>query len=340
MRILTIGSATIDIILKSKDFQTKEDDEFETHKAQCFSYGSKLEVDEANFYLGGGALNTGFSFARMGLPVESYAKIGDDFLGDTIRAFIQKQKIEGLHIEEVKFPGRSEFSVILVSESGERTILTYHPESCATWDLQELPHDVNQSFIYIASTGKMPNTDWGSYMHQMKQKENMIAINPSRQLLEHIADDGVAVLNLADIVLMNEEEGNMLFRKQLPADLLIKEVRSVIKYPFLVAITPGKDRAYIAYQDVCFSVSAAQVEQVVDVTGAGDAFGSGLCASLIKDIQDVHNKDELTKEVVITAAKKATARAATVIGHLGAHNTKEDVFDEHQPKDVVIQLID
>jgi len=340
MRIITIGSATLDIILKSKDFEVREDDEFATHKAQYFSYGSKLEVDEADFYLGGGALNTGFSFSRMGLSAEAHVKIGDDFLGDTIRSLISSKKNEELTIKETKFSGRSEFSVILVSESGERTILTHHPKNSATWQLHELPHDVQQSCIYIASTGRMPHSDWGSYLHNMKQKENIIAINPSRQLLEQAADEGIAVLNLADIVCMNEEEGNILLRKNIPACDLIKELRTVIKYPFLVALTRGREGAYIAFQNEYFSVAPASIEKVVDVTGAGDAFGATLCASLLLDMQHVQNKNILDKKMVIHAAQKATARAAMVIGHLGSYSAEKEIFDEAKLQDIVVLPIE
>lgn len=44
--IITFGSATRDLFVKSKNFKALKDKKFVTHKGLCFNLGSKVYLDE------------------------------------------------------------------------------------------------------------------------------------------------------------------------------------------------------------------------------------------------------------------------------------------------------
>ena len=47
--IVTIGAATRDVILRSRAIKIVQDDRFSTGEGECFTLGSKIEVDEISF---------------------------------------------------------------------------------------------------------------------------------------------------------------------------------------------------------------------------------------------------------------------------------------------------
>jgi len=96
MDVITIGSATRDVFARSEDIIMKEGREFVTGKGGCFTLGAKLNLDEVNFFVGGGAINTAVTFANQGLKVAAISAVGDDPEGEHI---LQKSAKYGIHCD-------------------------------------------------------------------------------------------------------------------------------------------------------------------------------------------------------------------------------------------------
>ncbi|MDO8599637.1 MAG: carbohydrate kinase family protein, partial [bacterium] len=62
--IITIGSATQDVFLRSKAWETKEDPRSPTGLNACLPFGSKVPIEDLHFTTGGGATNAAVTFAR------------------------------------------------------------------------------------------------------------------------------------------------------------------------------------------------------------------------------------------------------------------------------------
>ncbi|KKR21981.1 MAG: Sugar kinase, ribokinase family [Candidatus Uhrbacteria bacterium GW2011_GWE1_39_46] len=77
-KIITIGSATRDVFLASKHFQTIKTDIFPTGLAECVPLGSKVEVETVVRTTGGGGTNTAATFASLGFDTTVITKVGDD----------------------------------------------------------------------------------------------------------------------------------------------------------------------------------------------------------------------------------------------------------------------
>jgi hypothetical protein len=64
--IISIGAATKDVYLISKDFKLIKSHKFSTGVGECFPYGSKMEIGDVFFDIGGGATNSAFTLPIWG----------------------------------------------------------------------------------------------------------------------------------------------------------------------------------------------------------------------------------------------------------------------------------
>jgi sugar/nucleoside kinase (ribokinase family) len=87
------------------------------------------------------------------------------------------------------------------------------------------------------------------------------------------------ILKAADVVVFNQVEAAGITGKQEPDEAAKTLVEMGIPVP---VITLGKKGAIFAADGVSTLVPAQPVKQVVDTTGAGDAFSVGLLAGILE----------------------------------------------------------
>ena len=91
--VITIGSATQDVYLFSKRFKVLRDTRAVTGEVECFAFGTKIELDDILFEIGGGGTNTAYTLARQGLKVAALVKVGEDEAGREVEKVLKKGKI-------------------------------------------------------------------------------------------------------------------------------------------------------------------------------------------------------------------------------------------------------
>jgi len=272
--VVSIGSATLDVFLRSPGMEIETD---ETEKEICVRYGAKLEVNEIFFESGGGGTNTAVTFARQGLSAASVVQVGDDFSGKKI---LEDLKKEGINIEfaNVQKGMYTDYSTILWAPDGGRTILIYRGKTKLgvgdiAWDR------LATKWFYLSSTeGELEivkkvasfssvKIAWNPGSRELKQKEELLAILPK-----------ISVFNV------NKEEMEGLVNQGKTAEtpqLLLLAQKLPCRW---VVITDDKRGAYLWSKEEGSWVHAGIFEDTprVETTGAGDAFGSGLVTGLIK----------------------------------------------------------
>ena len=62
--IVTFGSATRDLFIRSRKFKTLKNKVFITGKGLCLGLGSKVQLDDLFFATGGGGTNVAATFAK------------------------------------------------------------------------------------------------------------------------------------------------------------------------------------------------------------------------------------------------------------------------------------
>src|SRR5438067_336948 len=94
MNVMTIGGATQDIIINYKDARVLHRSAgLETQSFLLLQEGKKIDVDDIQYYSGGGATNSAVSFARLGFSVSIFCTIGTDYQGQFILHDLAKENI-------------------------------------------------------------------------------------------------------------------------------------------------------------------------------------------------------------------------------------------------------
>jgi sugar/nucleoside kinase (ribokinase family) len=297
--VITIGAAVRDVFLLSKEFQMIRSEAFSTGMGECVSLGAKIEVEDCVLGTGGGATNAAVTFANLGFQTSTVARIGNDELGRDIVADLTKYKVDTSLIKSVK-KGATGYSTLLTASSGERTALVYRGVS-GDFTNADLPKVFSAKWLYITSLSG--NLEVLSKIISTAKKAGVkIAVNPGGNEL-HKTSQLRPILNGVDVLLVNLEEAQILTGlgtkdgKILSSKLAVGETIAVV--------TDGARGAYAAFGKEKFYAKNRNTKSI-SRTGAGDAFGSGFVASLMKgySLED--------------ALKIATLNAENVIQHIGA----------------------
>jgi ribokinase len=123
LSVLTFGGASQDVFIGGKALLAKRDVRSHDYVEQ-FPLGAKVDLDMVSFETGGGATNAAVTFARQGFDVGYVGKIGRDPAGIEVMRNLQREKVA---TERVVYDARlsTQYSVIMLAPSGERTILVY-----------------------------------------------------------------------------------------------------------------------------------------------------------------------------------------------------------------------
>jgi len=313
--IITIGSATRDVLIKSQEFKILKDEQFATGQAECFALGSKIEIKDIVFTSGGGGTNMAVTFARQGLKTACIGTIGEDLDGEEIIDELIREEVNTDYFQrniDEKDSVRTAYSVILVHPSAERTILSYKGEG-QHFDVGKVPFDkLKTNWLFLDSLG-------GHYdlletaVKWAKSKDIKIATNPGGKELEHGLDKLKILLENADIVVMNQEEAAGLARIDYKKedeifkfmDKIVKGIFIMSKGPEGVAVSDGKNTRPNGSSGRIYKAGIPD-SPVVERTGAGDAFSSGFVAEYIKS-------GDMEK-----AIQFATANASSVVSKFGS----------------------
>ncbi len=319
--IITIGTATRDVFLKSPLFRVLRDPEHlkrigvPTGQAQCFALGGKIEIDEPVFTTGGGATNAAVTFGRQGFRTAALIKIGRDESAGNILKELQKEKIVSLATKEKA--KNTAFSVILLAPAGERTILVYRG---ASEDLKigEIPFKKAKSRWAYISPGKISYPVIEKLFNHFSKNKTLIAFNPSRYFLKMGIRKLKPLLNKTKVAILNREEAAYLtgINYQKEKEIFKKIDREI---DGIAVMTEGGKGVLVSDGQHIYSAGIFK-GKVVDRLGAGDAFGSGFVAGLMRS-QSANRKvqnERFAPSDLQFAIRLASANATSVIEKIGA----------------------
>ncbi len=293
--VITLGAATRDVFLVSKDFQFIQSHKFATGVGECVPFGAKIDIDNILLSSGGGATNAAVTFARLGLSAGIVAKVGDDEAGRGIKTELHG---EGVDVRLMKTTDKDStaYSTLLTAKNGERSVLVYRGAS-ATF----APSDISWTklkakWIYASSLAGNLDVMKQVLTHAHKHKIK-VAFNPGKGELKR-ATDMRKLLPKLSILIVNLEEAQMLTEN--PDKDVAKQLKLLAQPNLTVVITNGPSGAYALADGTAWYARTSGVKSV-SRTGAGDAFGSGLTAALIKgySLDDAMKIGTLNSESVI-----------------------------------------
>lgn len=272
--IISIGAATKDVFLISKDFKLIKSNKFSTGVGECFAYGAKLELGDVYFDIGGGATNSAFTYTNLGLKTGVCSRVGKDIYGLEIMHLLADKGI-GLNLATDR-KHKTAYSTVLVMPNGDRTILVYRGASANFSDQDINWNKLKTKWVYLSSVAGSTSL-LGHLFGYSKTNRVKVSWNPGSDELRLGKVHLERYLKEAYVFNVNREEAAVLTGK--------KEIKDMFKLinrlsPGYNIITDGAKGAYLSDGILTYHAKAL-VTQVKNTTGAGDAFGSGFVAGLI-----------------------------------------------------------
>ena len=184
---------------------------------------------------------------------------------------------------------------------------------------------MKSKWVYIAPGDIHFQTIEKIFSHFSKNK-TLIAFNPSKRFIGFGLKKLKSLLDQTEVLILNLEEGAVLTGINYKKEKEIFKKLNMAKKR-IVVMTNGPKGAVVSdgrniYRAGVFS------GKIVDRLGAGDAFGSGFVAGLIRQIENCKLKIEnLPPKAVEYAIRLGSANATSVVGKIGA---KEGILTKQQ----------
>ncbi|MBI2052447.1 MAG: carbohydrate kinase family protein [Candidatus Sungbacteria bacterium] len=300
--VITIGTATRDAFLKSEAFKVVSTPEFVSGWGLCLPAGGKIDLEDVVFATGGGATNAATTFSRQGYHAAAVCRIGDDVSGREVLKDLQIEHIStGFVVQDEN--SKTAYSVLILSPSGERTVLTYRGASEHFEVADVNPRTLMAKWFYVA--GSVPVNILNAVLDKAGETGAKVAMNPSQSQIKLGLSGLGEVFRKLNVVIMNREEGSRLTgvdykREEKIFNVLDEYVKGI------VILTDGPKGVLVSDGQKIYQAGIFKNKNVVDRTGAGDAFGSGFVAGL------------MPSNNVKSAIRLASANATSVVEKIGA----------------------
>lgn len=251
-----------------------------------------------NIYIqgfGGDTLNVLIAAARLGTSVTYLTKVGDDQFGKYLLESWEKENIDISLVKQAKnsFTG---IYFIYLDEYKERSFVYYRKGSAAsTFDPSDFDFSlISKSKILYTSgiTQALSKSNQNTVKMLFKEfKENypesmQIAYDPNYRgkLWSRISEAGNAqeeILPYVDIILPSFPTDALLTKSESPEEMINFYTENGIE---VVIVKLGREGCVFTL-DKGRSIQhfpALKIDQIVDTTGAGDAFNGGIFSGIIK----------------------------------------------------------
>lgn len=304
--VVTFGSATQDIFVRSKEFKLIDSPEFLIGKALAVGAGEKVYVEELVFASGGGGTNCAATFALQGIGVYYVGLVGNDLAGRNIIKDLHQLGV-GADFVKITNKANTPVSIILSVPDGERSILVYEGASHLLRK-EDVPWEKIKKarWFYVSGLSGESSKVFPEIINFAKENNVKIAANPGHDQLGKDLEILKSLLGKIDILIVNSEEASLI------TGIDYKQEEEVFKKfdelaPGIAVITGGKKGAAVSDGENIYRAGIPE-SGYTDRTGAGDAFASGFVSAIING------------ESVESAIQFATANATSCVQQLGAKN--------------------
>ncbi|MBR2068008.1 MAG: carbohydrate kinase family protein, partial [Solobacterium sp.] len=291
--VLCVGIATMDTIVEG------------VHKDSFIMDSSVMK--DIQMYPGGDALNAAIHFSRLGLSCCLCACMGNDLYQEVLSDLLKKEGVDIQYLMS-KNGAHTSSPIILVDVDGERHVL--RPSNSANHFLLE--SDISDEAIkrskhlHFASANGLKGLK-GKDLARLFSRAKEYGLSTSMDATYDVNVKGIEeieeTLNYMDIFIPSLEEAICFSGK--------KEIEEIVsffhQYPLKIfGIKLGKEGLYITDFKESYHLDSLYEEEVVDTTGAGDAFYAGFIAAYLKGYD------------IKSSAYLGLAQSASVLRGLGA----------------------
>ncbi len=267
MDVLSLGIYVVDVLGRPID--------------QFPEKGKLALFDELEIHTGGCANNTALALARLGITVGTMGKIGTDAFGDLI---LQTLSDNGINVAGMRQDNdvSTSFTFVAIASDGERTFYHYIG---ANGELREADLDweliKTAKILHIAGALVMPSFDgipMANVLRAAKAQGITTSLDTAYDATGKWMETLEPCLQHVDIFMPSIVEAQHLTG--------LSECREIVEFLRnnydinTIAIKMGEKGSYVSTPETALSVPAYPVN-VVDGTGAGDAYCAGFLAGTI-----------------------------------------------------------
>lgn len=267
--LISIGDCTIDNLLSVPEAEVNCT--LHTDRCMiCFNYADKIPVETLHIKVAGNAANNAVGSARLGLKTAIYTVLGDDGAGEFIKKKLVKEKVAQNYVQyDPKL--RTNTSVV-INFKGERTIFVYHAKRG-----YKLPKLAKTEWIYYTSLGENHAKLNREVVAHVKKHGVKMGYNPGTFQLRAGVEQMKPVLAVCEIIFVNKEEAARIVGPQSDVRHYLMALHKL--GPKMVMVTDGPNGSY-GFDGKNFWRMGILDTPVVERTGAGDAFATGVVAAL------------------------------------------------------------
>ena len=232
--------------------------------------GQDVKIVDFSKSTGGSAANAAIVLSKCGVKTYFCCSVGADADGQT---FIENFKKGDVDTSLVRQSGKTGFTVTMVDNSGERTMLSYRGASASTMKVtQALAGRIKKVSMVLLSGYMLTEKSQAAFVLEIAKEAKAggtpVALDPTPVVGSVGKTVLKKVLALTDVLLPNESELNT-----------ITQMVGKVSVP-CVAVKMGSRGAKMMFDIAEYSRPANEVD-AVDTTGAGDAFNAAFIASMV-----------------------------------------------------------
>lgn len=282
--LISIGDTVVDTYIPLIEAEIIEKNGI---KLLGLPFAGKLWVQESHSMVGGNAANNAIGASRLGLKAAIYTNVGnkdEDEWDNRIIAKFKKEKVDTRFIVETnELPSNHN---IILDFKGERTILVHHQ----SWKFN-LPDLDKTRWVYLTSMSP-------SFAQSNVIKETLnyvekfgarLVYQPGTFQLKWGLKNNSKILIFSEVFIVNLEEAKLFLKfgeaEKVPVKKLLSKIADL--GPKLAVITDGVNGSF-GFDGRNFYHLGIFPANLVEMTGAGDAYSTGLMAGLFygKDLKE------------------------------------------------------
>lgn len=271
-RIVSLGSALQDIYMLDHDELAPTEIGGSAILGKVL-VGSKVDIDKLSYEVGGGGVNSSITFARHGHEAILMGNIAKDPAGAAVIKTLNNEGVDTSYIDFLNKKPTGTSMILLDTESGERTILTYRGASEQFGNLSENDlYLIQPDWLYVTTLRGDMDTLKRFFVkaHSIGTK---IMFNPGSKELEN-SKELIDLLKYVDILIVNKSEASKIVSGVMLTELLYR----LSSYVDIIIITDNSMGGIAGNGEEIYRFGIYEDKKVKDSTGAGDAFGSGFLA--------------------------------------------------------------
>jgi len=262
--VLTVGELLIDMISKE--------------------YGDSYECNTYNKFFGGSPANIAMNVKKLGINSLIASAVGKDDLGKFLINHVQDFGIDTCCIQQVDYST----SMALVTKSKNTPVpIFYRGADYHLVYTTEIEEAIKCSSIVHFSCwpiSRMPVRKTIETVIEVARKNDiLLCFDPNyHPMLWEKGEDGVeyvkSIISKVDIVKPSEDDAERLFGEDTHENQIAKFLKLGAQ---LVIMTLGSEGAIVSNGNKTLKFNA-MASEIVDTTGAGDAFWSGFYTAIVK----------------------------------------------------------